>query len=149
MPSLSRQAEAVLQLCLVVSLTVYAPPRALAQDDERAAIRSTVEKFFAAEARRDLVALMSLWSESSPDLISFRRSSERDYASQGAPRVLRYDFGPLALEAGSARRERFSSTWRGWWGPGGGGVARRSSGAITKRACAYTGWQMRSRETFR
>ncbi|HWS90105.1 MAG TPA: CHAT domain-containing protein [Pyrinomonadaceae bacterium] len=103
MPRISHQAKGVLQLCVIVLLAVCAPPKARAQDGERAAIRGTVEKFFAAEERKDLAALMSLWSERSPDFARYRRNTERDYATPGAPRVLRYDFGALVLEAGRAK----------------------------------------------
>lgn len=103
MPRSSRLATAMLQFSLVVSLTLRTPPQAHAQADDRAAIRATVEQFFAADQSKDLAALMSLWSERSPDLASYRESARRVFAAPDAPAVKGFSLGPLALEDGRAK----------------------------------------------
>jgi len=53
-----------------------APQLSIAADDE-AELRATVEKFFAACARKDLNALLSLWSEKSPEIASQKQAMQQ------------------------------------------------------------------------
>jgi CHAT domain-containing protein/Tfp pilus assembly protein PilF len=49
---------------------------------EEAALRAVVEKFFAAYGKKDLAGMMALWSEKSPDLATFKRTMQQQFAAE-------------------------------------------------------------------
>src|SRR5215813_3612188 len=60
---------------------------------EEAALRAVVESYYAACGKKDLVGVVALWSEKSPNLAAYRQSLERQFASEdlnyGSPAVSR------------------------------------------------------------
>jgi CHAT domain-containing protein/Tfp pilus assembly protein PilF len=57
-------------------------PLTVARSPAESDLRAVVEKYFALYAGKDLEGLMSLWSEKSPDHVSFKQSLRRQFAAE-------------------------------------------------------------------
>jgi len=63
------------------SLSAGQDKAGLSASDE-AALRAVVEQFFAAREKKDVAALLKLWSERSPQYGEFKQSMERQVGAQ-------------------------------------------------------------------
>lgn len=92
-------------LCLVVCLTGFRPLPVFAQGDDEAAIRSLVERFFAAYQKKDLDGLMSLWSEKASDFAASKQSLQQTFNDHQTIEVKRLDIGKVTIEGSQGKIE--------------------------------------------
>lgn len=103
MSHLKHRLIAISLMCLAAALTGLASLPTLAQADEGAAIRSLVEKFFAAYRQEDIEGLMSLWSARASDLQASRQSLQQNFNDYQSIEVQRLDIGKVTFEADQAK----------------------------------------------
>ena len=65
---------------LILCMIFGANSMVLSQDEPEASLRILVQKFFAAYQKKDLDALMSIWSTQSPDLASARKNFQQTFS---------------------------------------------------------------------
>jgi CHAT domain-containing protein/ketosteroid isomerase-like protein len=70
-----------LSLAFAVCIALNFAAHANARSDDEAALRALAEKFFEAHQKRDLDALMLLWSQKSPNLASNKQAFQQAFAS--------------------------------------------------------------------
>jgi CHAT domain-containing protein len=101
-------ASVLLALCLsldgssALSLPGLFNQPAHAQTNDEAALRSLVEQFYAAFARKDLAAYLKLWSEKSPDFKSLQKSTQDLFNSLDHIEMKSLSVTKLALESDKA-----------------------------------------------
>jgi CHAT domain-containing protein/Tfp pilus assembly protein PilF len=77
--------------------------RTSAGSSDAQVVRELVEHYIAAYARKDLDAMMELWSSSAPDLAARKKQVEDFFASTGSLSVTRIELQMPVVEQGKAR----------------------------------------------
>jgi CHAT domain-containing protein/Tfp pilus assembly protein PilF len=85
-------------VCFLICLTLSA----FVQKDDQTAIQGQINRFLEAYQRGDAKAVMSLWSEKSPDFAAARREVEQIFANHKIE-VSGLNFGKSSIEADKAR----------------------------------------------
>lgn len=92
-------------LLLFVYLSCYAFPPAFAQSPAETTIRQLVRDFFAAYQKRDVGALMSFWSDSSPEREAAGKSFQQSFDGTEKLEVRELDILGVEVKGNEARAE--------------------------------------------
>jgi CHAT domain-containing protein len=94
---------AISLLCFGVCFAAFRTLPAFAQENDAEAIRSLVEKFFAAYQKEDLEVLMSLWSTDAAGVGTIRQSFQQTFADNQSIEIKNLDVGKVTSEAGKLK----------------------------------------------
>jgi CHAT domain-containing protein/tetratricopeptide (TPR) repeat protein len=97
------RAIASFSLCLAIWFGHCLPLTALPQADEQTAIRRLALAYFAAYQKKDVEALMSLWSAKSPDVAATRQSLQQTFAATEKIALTIVKLGKATVEADRAK----------------------------------------------
>jgi CHAT domain-containing protein/Tfp pilus assembly protein PilF len=92
----SSRKKGIFSLVACLILCVTAPSRGQATDE--AALRALTSKFFAAYQSKSLREIISMWSESSPDLDAARQEFQKSFAADGKTELKNLTFRKIAIE---------------------------------------------------
>jgi CHAT domain-containing protein len=79
--SFARVVTNILSIGIIIGLSLSPSSSAVLQSADEMALGSLTERFFAAYQKQDLDALMSLWSEKSPDYAASKQSFQQSFTA--------------------------------------------------------------------
>src|SRR5262249_48218766 len=116
---LSAGTRLILVTIMAIAMPIFGAATARAQDADRADVQALVEKFFAAYQKKDLAAIMALWSDESPQRDAAKETIERDFASSSAIGIKGLDVQRMAVEGSYADVQVTLKADKGVAGPAG------------------------------